>query len=402
MQAGGDEQERSVLWAILLCYGGMMAIAIAVNLPPIYLTTFSHTFGGPAGLNEQQLGWIGTLLFVGLTCGLLASSPIADRLGARTFVLLGNGLVAGGLAMMAAAPSYGMLLLAAWIMGAGAGVLDMILSPIVSALRPHNRTSALNWLHSFYAVGKILITLLGSLMIALSATWPIFGWRTLCLLVIAVPAVLMVGFWKVDLPPLVAEARQRTSAWTLLGSATFLVAIVLMFLAGAAELGMAQWLPAYAETSLGYPNWAATQALTAFAVAMTLGRFAGGMISRHVRPIRLLVGCCVATALLYLVGAWCPNRLIALLACIVTGLAVSIVWPTMLGITADRFPYGGAMMFGILAAAGNMGGVVNLLIGTVAERYSLRTAIASTAICPVLMIVLLMWLGVHRREKRQC
>lgn len=361
-------------------------------------------------MSEQQLGWIGTLLFVGLTFGLLVSSPIADRLGARAFVLLGNALVAGGLGLMAAAPNYGVLLLAAWIMGTGAGVLDMILSPIVSALRPHNRTSAMNWLHSFYAVGKILITLVASGMIALSGRglavgglsipgWA-FSWRALCVLVIAVPVVLLIGFWKADLPPLVAEKRQRTSAGALLGSATFLITMVLMFLAGAAELGMAQWLPAYAETSLEYPKWAATQALTAFAVAMTLGRFAGGMVSRYVRPMPLLVSCCVATALLYLVAAWCPNRLIALMACILTGLAVSIVWPTMLGITADRFPYGGAMMFGILAAAGNMGGVVNLLIGTVAEKYGLRTAVASTAACPILMIVLLVWLWLHWRTRR--
>ncbi len=410
VQATGTGQDRSILWPVLLCYGGMVAIAIAVNLPPIYLTTFSDTFGGPAGrLTEQQLGWIGTLLFVGLTSGLLASSPIADRFGAKTFVLLGNALVAGGLALMAAAPTYAVLLLAAWVMGAGAGVLDMILSPIVSALRPHNRTSALNWLHSFYAVGKIFITLVGSLMIALSAggvrigtlaipAWA-FGWRALCVMVIAVPAVLLLGFARVDLPPLVAEEKRRTPALTLLGSATFLVTVVLMFLAGATELGMAQWLPAYAETSLKYPSWAASQALTAFAVAMTLGRFAGGMISRHVRPIRLLVGCCLVSALLYLVGAWCPNRAIALAACIVTGLAVSIVWPTMLGITADRFPYGGAMMFGILAAAGNMGGVVNLLIGTVAEHHGLPAAIASTAACPVLMVLLLVWLGLHKRRQ---
>ena len=41
------------------------------------------------------------------------------------------------------------LLAAAALMGCGAGILDMVLSPIVSALEPERRTWAMNWLHSF-------------------------------------------------------------------------------------------------------------------------------------------------------------------------------------------------------------------------------------------------------------
>lgn len=387
--------DKARLRALLLCYAGMMMIAFAINLPPVYLTTFDTDFGG---LSKDLLGWIGTMLFVGLTLGLLVSAPLADWLGARMFVLLGNGLVAGGLALMAFAPSYHVLLTAAFVMGFGAGVLDMILSPIVAALYPNNRTSAMNWLHSFYAVGKIVITLVASLMMGLAATYPVFGWRNLSLAVAAAPLLVLLGFWGAALPPLVAEQKQRTSAWTLLGSLPFLVAMVAMFLAGATELGMAQWLPAFSEQALGYPKWASSQALAAFAVAMTLGRFAGGMISRHVRPIRLLVACCAASGILYLVAAYSPYRAVSLAAGVAIGLAVAVLWPTMLGITADRFPYGGAMMFGILAAAGNFGGVINFPIGSIGEHWGLRAAMASVAICPAIMIGILAWLAWHRRR----
>lgn len=378
---------------VLLCYAGMVVIAIAVNLPPVYLTTLGQEFGGPAGLSDMQLGWIGTLLFVGLTAGLVVCSPLADRWGARTFVLVGNALIAGGLGLMAAAPSYGVLLLAAFIMGMGTGVLDMILSPIVAALQPEHRTSAMNWLHSFYAIGKIMITVTASLAISLSVTWPVFGWRNLCIAVIAVPVVTMIGFVRTPLPPLVAEDKQRTSSLTLLRSVPFLIAMVAMLLAGATELGMAQWLPAYAEKGLGYPKWVSTQALAAFAVAMAIGRMGGGWISRHVRPMRLLILCCGGSIATYLVGAFYPQPIIALAASIGVGLAVSVLWPTVLGITADRFPLGGAMMFGILSASGNAGGVVNIAIGSIADRSSLHVALATVALCPAIMVGLLVWLS---------
>jgi len=381
------------LATLILCYAGMIVIAIAVNLPPVYLTTFEQAFGGADGLTKQQLGSIGTMLFVGLVAGLLAGGPLADRFGARAFVLIGNALIAGGLGLMAVAPSYALLLFATCFMGVGAGVLDMILSPIVAALRPQQRTSAMNLLHAFYAIGTILITLFGSLMIRLSMDWAIFDWRNVCLFLIAVPMTVLLGFAMARVPALVGEQERRTSIFVLLANVSFWAAMFTMMLAGATELGMAQWLPAYAEKALGYEKWTAGQALTAFAVAMAIGRLGGGFISRHIRPIRLLVLCCVLSAALYLVGAFWPERIVALTACVSIGLTVSVLWPTVLGVTADRFPTGGATMFALLAAAGNAGGAMNLVIGGIADRSNLHVAMGAVAVCPAIMVALLLYLG---------
>lgn len=395
-------KSTSSAWPVLLCYGGMIAIAIAVNLPPVYLTTFGQVFGGPAGLSDQQLGLIGTLIFVGLVAGLLISGPLADRLGARAFVLIGNALIGGGLAIMAWAPSYAALLFAACFMGVGAGVMDMILSPIVTALRPDRRTSALNWLHAFYSIGAVLTTLLAALMIRLNTHWTVFHWRNVCLGLIVVPAAVLAGFIRAPVPPLVAEEKQRTSSLTLLSHVAFWVAMVTMTLAGATELGMAQWLPAYAEKALAYPKWAAGLALTGFSVVMAIGRLGGGVVGKHVRPIRLLIGCCILSAGLYLAGALCPIRAVALASCVMLGLAVSCMWPTTLGLTADRFPHGGATMFALLAAFGNAGGAMNMVIGSIADRSGLHAAIAAVAICPAVMVGLLIYLGRrHGQEDRQ-
>lgn len=383
-------RDTASLWPLVLCYAGMVAIAIAVNLPPVYLTTFSQTFGGAAGLNDQQLGMIGTLIFVGLVAGLLVSGPLADRLGARTFVLLGSALIGSGLGIMAWAPSYEALLFAACFMGVGAGVMDMILSPIVAALRPEHRTSAMNWLHAFYSIGAVVTTLIAALMIRLSVHWPIFGWRYVFAGLAVVPAIVLLGFLKTPVPPLVAENKERTSSRTLLSSGAFWIALFAMTLAGTTELGMAQWLPAYAERGLAYPKWAGGLALTGFSVAMAIGRLGGGVVSRHVRPARMLMGSCAICAVLYLVGAFCPIPAIALAGCVMLGLAVSCLWPTTLGITADRFPHGGATMFALLAAFGNAGGWANMVIGSVADQSSLRVALGSMAICPLLMAGLLM------------
>ena len=147
-----------------LCRGGMICIAIVAHLLPIYLVAFSTTFGGVGGLSDKQLGLIGSVFFAGLIVAMLVTGPAADRLGAKAFVLLGHALVAGGLLMLAAAPTYRVLLLAVAVMGLGAGILDMILSPIVAALLPEQRTSAMNWLHAFYSMGAVATTLVGAML----------------------------------------------------------------------------------------------------------------------------------------------------------------------------------------------------------------------------------------------
>jgi len=104
--------------------------------------------------------------------------------------------------------------------------------------------------------------------------------------------------------------------------------------------------------------------------------------------------CCGLSAVLLVVGCFFPVAAVALAACVAVGLTGSCLWPTMLGVTADRFPNGGATMFALLAAAGNAGCfAMPWVIGVTAARTGrLDLGLSSAALCPVLMIGCLLWL----------
>src|SRR5262249_18520611 len=153
------------------------------------------------------------------------------------------------------------------VMGLGAGILDMVLSPIVAVLRPDNRNVAMNWLHSFYAVGAVAAVLAGTAALRMG-----FGWRPLPLAMLPLPVAVGPAVALLRLPPLVAEDEERLGVRTLLTRPIFLASLVAIFLAGATELGLAQWLPAYAEATLGYSKEVGGGALMAFSLAMALGR----------------------------------------------------------------------------------------------------------------------------------
>ena len=376
---------RSNSFAVLLCYAAMMCLAITINLAPVFLTTLSADLGG---LSNEQLGRIGAATFAGLVLGILVTGPLADRLGAKPFTLIANALIAAGLLLLGVSHTYSLVLLAVFTMGAGAGVLDMVLSPIVCALQPERRAAAMNWLHSFYCAGAVATVLIAAWALAAGVHW-----RTIALRLTALPVFVCMAFGAVRIPPLVHERQVRTPLRMLARDPYFQAALAAIFLGGATELGMAQWLPAYAETTLHFGKWTAGMALLAFSVAMAIGRVAAGMIGARVSPLTLMIHCCWTSVLLFILACFLQWPAAALAACVLVGLTGSPLWPTMLGVTGDRFPNGGASMFGLLAALGNLGGIfMPWVVGLATDRCSMRWGLSTATVCPLLMAMLLVWM----------
>ncbi|MDF9826948.1 fucose permease [Ereboglobus sp. PH5-10] len=386
-----------------LCYGSMMALSIGMNLLPVFLTELSVEFGGEAGLSKEQLGRLSAWCFSGLVTGILVTGPLADRWGAKLFALFGNVVTAASLAAMAWAPGYGLLCGALFSMGLGAGMTDMILSPIVSVLNPERRTVALNWLHSFYCVGAVMTIGVGTVTLSVG-----LGWSGTCLLLLPLPLVLAVMMAPLRFPSMVGDGADKSRSDSVAQKARmpmsqlvrrgwFVVAMAAIFLGGATEAGMAQWLPLYAEKSLGYPVWIGGLSLLLFSVAMTAGRMIVGMAGRRMDPFVMMAWGCGFSVVLFWIGAFFPSASVALLACIAAGFTGSCLWPTTLAVTADRYPNGGASMFGMLAALGNAGGIfMPWLVGMVADWRDLHWGLAISAVAPFIMVPMILWM---RRAK---
>lgn len=379
-------------YALGVNYAAMISLAVAVNFMPVFLTALRVEFGN---LSNEQLGRIGAVTFAGLVVGIAAVGPFVDRYGAKAFAVGGNLLVAAGLLAVGLCPNYPALLAAMFVMGLGAGILDTVLSPIVAALRPDNRTAAMNWLHSFYCAGAVLAVLAG-----VAAVKAGVGWRALALAMTPIPAVVGMAFGRLRVPPLVAGGGTPVRFRSLAIRPFFLVAVVAIFLAGATELGMAQWLPAYAEQTLGFSPAVGGLALVGFSVAMTLGRMVVGTLGRWFTAYTLMLAGCGGTVALFLVGCFAPWPEVAVVGCVAAGFTGSALWPSMLAVTADRYPNGGATMYGVLAALGNAGGIVMPWgVGVIADATTMRLGLASAAVCPLLMLGCLLWLRGRAAER---
>jgi fucose permease len=378
---------------IYLCCVAMMSLAIGINLPPVFLTTFGETFGGSDGLTGEQLGRIPATLFTTMVIGILLFGPLTDRYGARIFSIIGLISLSIGLLIMAASSDYFTILTAVGFLGLGVGSLEVVLSPIVAAVHSNQRARALNRLHTFYSIGAV-----GTVLIGAASFFLQLSWRWVCVGFALFPLLTLYGFIFAKIPKLIHEEHPATPIHKLLRTPFVLAAMLAIALGGATEVGIAQWLPAFSERELGYSKTIGGIGLAVFSIAMAIGRYGIARIVQSIGALPVMMVCCISTVILLCATYFTPIHWIAFLACISIGFTVSCLWPSTLAVAADHSPQGGATLFGLLAAAGNIGCIVMpWIIGITMEYSSLRDGILYTAICPVGLFIIFLWM--YNREK---
>ncbi len=338
---------------IYACYVGFICQAIVVNLAPILFIPLRKLYG----LSYEQLGSLVLINFVTQVMCDFSFHRAVDRLGYRPFVLGANIVMGFGFVLFSASPylfsnPYLGFAIATVIFSGAGGLFEVLLSPIINSIPTDEKASAMSVLHSFYSWGQLLVVLVTTLALYLLG---IKYWSAVMLLWLVVPAVSFWLFLKAPLEKPVAD-EVRTSNRSLIRKPFFIIAFLWMLAGGASEQVAAQWTSAFLDRGLELPKLAGDIAgVCSFAACMAIGRMLYGIYGNRV-PLKKVMksGVLVASACYICIGL-SHNNIVSLVACMVCGFAVSLLWPGMLSIAADRYPLAGTGLFAILAAGGDMG-----------------------------------------------
>ena len=364
-------------------YLGMFLVATSVNAVPVCLTAIGASFGLAT---KTQLGLIAPALFAGKVPAIIFAGPLADRFGLRCFLLTGAVLNIIGLVLMGMAPTYYLLLAAGFLMGIGSAVFDVLLDPLVCTLRPTAKTSALNLLHAFYPIGAIGTVVAATAILNWTDTWrvvfPVMVLPAAAYLIYVVPCKF----------PQIQLRKERIPVLRLLTTPLFAVIVLLMIIVACTELGPGQWLPAYMEQVFRWPRSGSASILLAFSIFMAVGRLAASGLARRFKPMGLLLLAALLSIICLLIGSVAGSAWTAATGLSLLGLAVACMWPSTVAYAADRFPAGGATMFSMLVAAGNIGGILGpALIGALGDYRDLRWGMGSIACLPLAAALIFLW-----------
>ena len=316
----------------------------------------------------------------------------------------------------AQARGYQLLYWGSIVLGLGNGTVEAFINPVVATMFNRDKTKWLNILHAGWPGGLVIA---GIITIMLADTARSGDWR-IVLGIIAVPAVIyvlmlagvrfpksereqagvsdrdmlaefggfgaLVGFGLIFLQ--LAEVFHFDVRIALALSAVVAIVfgvatgsfgrpilallIVIMMPLATTEIGTDGWIGGLMEEPMKAANFNPGWVLVYTSAIMMVLRFFAGPIVHGLSPIGLLV----ASSVLAILGLLALSKtgdagLVAIFgAATLYGIGKTFFWPTMLGVTAEQCPKGGALTLNAISGIGMIAvGVLGFpLIGALQER----------------------------------
>ena len=372
---------------LLACYLGFITQAITANFAPLLFLTFKDTYGIPL----EKIALIPMAFFLTQLLIDFAATKFVDRIGYRTCVVCSQVLSAVGLALLAVLPEvlpdpFTGILIAVVLYAMGAGLIKVLISPIVEACPFDNKDGVMSLLHSFYCWGMVGV-ILGSTVFF--AVFSVKNWHILALLWAVIPFVNAFNFLKCPIERL-TEDGEGMKMGQLFRIPLFWLMALLMVCSGASEISMAQWASAFTESAMGVSKTIGDLAGPClFAVLMGISRVFYGKMSEKLDLTKTMLGCGALCILCYLLTSLSSLPVLGLMGCALCGISVGIMWPGTLSISAQKCPKGGTVMFALLALAGDLGGSIGpSLVGSVSSMAdgNLKTGLLVATLFPALLI----------------
>jgi fucose permease len=335
-------------------------VVVGLSFVVLGLPDFAHGVAWPTMRADlhRPLADLGTFLAV-QTAGYLLVATLTGRLTARWGL---DRLIAGaaasctvGLAVVAVAPAWPVVLLGSLLLGLGSGGMDTGFNAAV-ALRNDGRLMGV--LHAGYGMGAAAGPVIVGGSLAAGGGWRV-AYGVLAALTVVV--LLTLAGRTLGEPPPDAHAPVGSPRGVVLPCVTF-------FLYVAFEVTTGVWAYTYLTEHRHLPDLVASVWVAAYWVGLTAGRLWLGWRGHRHDVTRLLTACMVG-AIAAATFVWVGGPL-APLGLLVAGLSLSIVFPLLMLVTPARVgPERAAAAVGWQAAAGSVGSAAGpALAGIVLDR----------------------------------
>ena len=339
------------------------------------------------GASDGQLGLALLMIGVGALIAMPITGFLVGRVGSRQVcfaMALAHGLV---FPLQAFAWNYLVLGMAMLLYGLAIASLDVAMNVQATEIERRYGRPIMSSFHGVYSVGDMVGALLtgAAASIALGLASHFF----------MASAVMLLGGLGGCLLMVFDEKAEPSGGPTFLLPRGILVAIGLIaFAALVAEGSVGDWSAIYLKDYQNADTETAAIALTVFALAMAIMRFAGDRLVQRFGPFAILQasGLLAATGLIIALMASSPT--VAILGYGISGLGIAVLFPVSLSI-APRF--GGGLSTGASVAAvatlGYGGFLIGPpLIGLLADQVGLPLALSvvvalSVTILPLVLLV---------------
>ncbi len=317
-------------------------------------------------LTNAEVGWIGGAALWGFSITIFVFGPLCDVLGMKLLLrlaFLGHLL---GVLIMLFATGFSSLFVGALVLAMGNGLVEAAANPLVATLYPDRKTEMLNKFHVWFPGGIVIGGLASFGLDSIGITD-----YQIKLLVILVPTIIYGFLFFSQKFPATERLDSGVSGGEMVQAVLlrplFWILVVAMMMTASIELGPNRWIPAVLE-SAGIHG---ILVLVWINLLMAVMRYKAGPIVHKLSPTGILVVSAAISGIGLYWLSYTDTLLMAIMAGTVFALGVSYFWPTMLGVTSERIPKGGALALALIGGVGTIivGLVTSPMMGSVADDY---------------------------------
>lgn len=344
-------------------------------------TDILKAFGQEFDLSHQQQGYINLAGFWGFPIAILLVGPLCDTFGMGRLLRLASvgHIVAVIVTIISPAVGFPFLLAATLLIGLANGTVEAVINPLCATIYADQKTHKLNVLHAWWPGGLVIGGLAATLLSLIfgvggenvAAATLSLSWKVKMATIIVGAVIYGVLLLGQKFPP-TERLASGVSTGDMFKEALrpgLLVLMGCMCLTAITELGPDQWLGPVIQDTVGIRG---VLFLMYTSGLMFVLRFFAGPLVHRLSPFGLLAGSALfsAVGLFGLSHAFTAG--VAFGAATIFGIGKAYFWPTMLGVTSERYPRGGALLMAMMGAAGMIAaGAAGPVMGRIYDEHTL-------------------------------
>lgn len=352
--------------------------------------------GSTFSLNNEQLGRAAGAWAYGFTLSIFIGGQLVDLLGMKRIVALAFLMHVAGVALTIFANGFWMLFAGTLAIGLGNGLVEAFANPLTATLYPDKKTEKLNLLHVWFP-GGIVIGGLAAYALAKAG----FNWQVKMAFILVPTVIYGLMFLGQSFPPTerVQQGISTAGMYRAVLRPLFLLLLFCMILTASTELATNQWI-AYILSNTAGMAAGGILVLVWINGLMAVGRWFAGPIVHRLSPIGLLIGSAVISAAGLLGLSLANSPVTAIAAATVFAVGICYFWPTMLGVTSERFPEGGSLALALIGGTGTLAvAIFTWVMGGLYDSAGPRLALRYMAILPAILIVIFTGIWLYDKSK---
>ena len=402
------------------CFSSYFTMATVFILPSLLFVTFHETYN----ISYTLLGTLVLTNFLTQLAVDLLFIAFSKYIKLEKVTRIIPLVAAFGLLVYAVLPplfpnhAFLGLFAGTFIFSVAAGLLECLLSPTIASIPSENPQKDMSTLHSLYGFGAFFVVVVSTVFFKL------FGTKNWMFLVVLFSILLLIPSILFSLSaPLEMKKDENSDTKTVVNKKNFglFLCVGCIFFGSCAENAMTNWISGFAENAL-HINKALGDifGIALFAILLGSVRVAYSKYAKNIHYF-MLYGM-IASIFCYLAAAFAKGALVPFVACVLTGLVTSLLWPGALMMMEENVPGVGVAAYAMMASSGDFGAsfapqlmgyvidkvsesdfAANLAVttGYTTEQIGMKAGMCVTAIFPIIGVVFIIMAFKFFKLKKQ-